>query len=216
MEKRIQVESGTPYKIDIPVLLIFFCREDKFGKVFEQVKAARPSKLYLYQDGARTEADREGIQKCREIAEQVDWCCDIHMWYQESNIGCDPSGFMAQRWMFLQEEMGIVLEDDVVPSQSFFLFCKELLEKYKEDERIHIICGMNNTGVSEHVQDSYLFTSKGSVWGWASWKRVAMLWDENYSWLESEHVLRNLKGQRLNKREYKKYLQYAIAHKKIH
>ena len=46
-------ESENKYKIDIAVLLIFFCRDDKFSKVFEQVKKARPSKLYLYQDGPR-------------------------------------------------------------------------------------------------------------------------------------------------------------------
>lgn len=213
MKEHIQVENANQYKIDIPVLLIFFCRADKFGKVFEQVKAARPSKLYLYQDGARTEADREGIRKCREIAGQVDWNCDIHMWYQESNVGCDPSEFLAQRWMFSQEEMGIVLEDDDVPSQSFFPFCKELLEKYKDDERINMICGMNNTGVSEQVEDSYLFTTKGSCWGWASWQRAVMLWDEKYPWLESEQELRNLRGQRLKKREYDRLLQHVRKHK---
>lgn len=40
-------------KIDVPVLLIFFNRPETFCKVFEQVKLARPSKLFLYQDGAR-------------------------------------------------------------------------------------------------------------------------------------------------------------------
>lgn len=52
--------------------------------------------------------------------------------------------------------------------KSFFPFCKELLEKYKNDERIHQICGMNNTGVSDHIDDSYLFTNNGSIWGWAT------------------------------------------------
>ena len=41
------------FKIDLPVLLIFFVRPEPLAKVFEQVKIARPSKLYLYQDGAR-------------------------------------------------------------------------------------------------------------------------------------------------------------------
>ena len=154
-----------------------------------------------------------GILKCREIASQIDWECEVHTWYQEKNVGCDPSGFLAHRWMFSQEEMGIVLEDDVVPSQSFFTFCKELLEKYKDDERINLICGMNNTGISEHIDDSYLFTTKGSVWGWASWSRVVMQWDEKYPWLDSAQDLRNLKCQRMKKHEYKAYVQTSQRHR---
>ena len=143
----------------------------------------------------------------------MNWECEIHTWYQEENVGCDPSEFLAQRWMFAQEEMGIVLEDDDVPSQSFFPYCKELLERYKDDERINMICGMNNTGVSEYLEDSYLFTTKGSCWGWASWKRVVEQWDENYSWLDSKRDLLNLKCQRITKHEYKAYIDIAEKHR---
>ena len=48
--------------------------------------------------------------------------------------------------MFEKEDRGIVLEDDDVVSDSFFYFCEELLEKYKDDERINMICGMNHLG----------------------------------------------------------------------
>lgn len=217
MEKTVEVsveKKDKEWGIDVPVLLIFFCRADKFEKVFEQVKIARPSKLYLYQDGPRNSADMDGILKCREIAAQIDWECDVKTWYQENNMGCDPSEYIAQHWMFEQEEMGIVLEDDDVPSQSFFPFCKELLEKYKDDERVNMICGMNNTEVSEHIEDSYLFTTKGSIWGWASWKRVVMKWDENYPWLDNEKDMKNLRGQRLKKHEYDIFLRNTIRHKK--
>lgn len=37
----------------------------------------------------------------------------------------------------------IFLEDDQIPSVTFFHFCSELLEKYKDDERIEMICGNN-------------------------------------------------------------------------
>lgn len=172
------------YKIDIPVLLIFFNRPGCFEKVFEQVKKARPSKLFLYQDGARTgnEKDAIGVKKCREIAEQIDWECDVHRLYQEKNFGCDPSEYIAQKWAFSHVDRCIILEDDDVPSQSFFPFCKELLEKYKNDQRINMICGMNNL---ESVDSpySYLFSMTGSIWGWATWKRVVDEWEGDYAFL---------------------------------
>lgn len=205
------------YKIDIPVLLIFFCRDKQFGQVFEQVKKARPSKLYLYQDGARegNKSDIVGIKKCREICsdEEINWNCEVHRFYQKKNLGCDPSEFIAQKWMFSSEEMGIVLEDDDVPAQSFFPFCKELLEKYKDDERIHMICGMNNYDVNKDTEYSYFFSKKGAIWGWASWRRVFNTWDETYSFLDDKDALRLLKENEINQKEYDSIISTCKRHK---
>ena len=139
-----------PNKIDVSVLLIFFCRVEKTKEVFAAIKEARPARLYLYQDGPRetVKSDGEELQKCRQIVSEIDWDCEVHTFYQEKNLGCDPSEYIAQRWFFDNEEMGIILEDDDVPSQSFFPFCKELLDKYRNDKRVNMICGMNNNDVS--------------------------------------------------------------------
>ena len=178
-------------KIDIAVLILFFCRDEQLKKVFEAVKKARPSKLYLYQDGARVgrEDDKLGIMRCREIVrdDNIDWDCEVHRCYQDNNYGCDPSEYMAQKWMFSTEEMGIVLEDDDVPAQSFFPFCKELLGKYKNDTRINIICGMNNLQISDWCPYSYFFSSTGSIWGWATWKRVIDMWEMKIPHLSDEY-----------------------------
>ena len=188
------MEKIYPYNIDVPVLLIFFNRPGCFEKVFEQVKKARPSKLFLYQDGARegNERDLIGIEKCRKIASDVDWECDVKTLYQERNYGCDPSEYIAQKWAFSHVDKCIILEDDDVPSQSFFPFCKELLDKYADDQRINMICGMNNLETFESPY-SYLFTQTGSIWGWATWKRVVDEWEPNYDVLEDEYNLRKLK-----------------------
>ena len=64
-----------PYKTDIAVLLLFFNRPETFQQVFNEVKKARPSRLFLYQDGMRDERDRKGVEACREIASDahIDW-----------------------------------------------------------------------------------------------------------------------------------------------
>ena len=194
-------------KIDIPVLILFFNRPHLLEKVFEQVKLARPSKLYLFQDGARAGRpdDIENVQKCREIVDQIDWECQVYKNYQTNNNGCDPSEYLAQKWMFSNEEMGIVLEDDDVPSQSFFPFCKELLEKYKDDQRINMICGMNNTEISEHCPYDYLFSTSGSITGWASWNRVINEWDAHIHFVDNAYVVNQfceVYKNRLNASDY--------------
>ena len=85
-----KIEKKNDSKIDVSVLLIFFNRPETFSKVFEQVKLAKPSRLFLYQDGPRASRpdDLGKIMRCREIAEDIDWDCEVHKFYQEENKGC--------------------------------------------------------------------------------------------------------------------------------
>jgi hypothetical protein len=204
-----------PFLVDVAVLLLFFARPEQTEKVFEQIKLARPKRLYLYQDGAREGRldDVENINKCREIVENIDWDCEVHKWYQEKNIGCDPSEFLSQKWMFETEEMGIVLEDDDVPSQSFFPYCKELLEKYKDDDRIHMICGLNLADEYQNSSADYFFSKECSIWGWASWRRVLDTWDEHYTWLDDSEAVRMVLDTYPTKKEKKSIFNSATRHR---
>lgn len=181
-----------PWKNDVAVLLIFFTRDDVFSKTFAAVKEARPRKLLLWQDGPREghPKDMQGIQRCREIAEDINWECEIYKNYQEKNWGCDPSTFYSHKWAFSIVDKCIILEDDCVPAQSFFPFCKELLDRYEKDLRINRICGFNHEGVTSDYPYDYFFSSTGSVWGWATWKRVADTWDESYSFANDKFIMK--------------------------
>ena len=143
--------------VDVPVLILFFNRPQQLSQVFEQVKKARPSRLFLYQDGARNERDLPGIEACREIVSQIDWECEVERLYQEKNFGCDPSEYISQKWAFSKVDKCIVLEDDDVPSVSFFQFCKEMLDKYEHDTRISMIAGFNPEEITQDMPSDYFF-----------------------------------------------------------
>lgn len=191
------------YKTDVAVLMLFFNRPDKFQQVFEQVRQARPSHLFLYQDGPRGERDMPGIMACRKIAENIDWQCDVQRHYCEKNQGCDPSEYLSQHWAFSMVDKCIVLEDDDVPSQSFFPFCKEMLDRYEHDNRVWLISGFNEDEVSTDVPDDYFFTSTFSIWGWASWRRVIDTWDGTYSFLDDPNAVK-LMNDIIRQRKYRK------------
>lgn len=181
-------------KIDVAVLVIFHARYTTLEKVFESIRIARPSTLLLWQDGPRegNAKDVDGIKKCREIVENIDWECTVHKNYHDNNMGCDPSTFRAQKWAFEIVEKCVVLEDDMVPNQSFYPYCKELLDKYEFDERINHICGVNFLGDSSSCPNDYLFSFYGTG-AWASWRRVAKGWDTTYSFLDKEYYMKNIK-----------------------
>ena len=180
------------YLVDIPVLILFFNRPEQLGKVFAEVRKARPSRLFLYQDGPRDEADMPGILACREIVAQVDWECQVETSYQEKNSGCDPSNYFSHKWAFSHVDRCVVLEDDSIPSVSFFTFCKEMLERYENDERITMITGLNIEEETTDAEGDYFFSTNFSIWGWASWRRVVDQWDEHYSWLDSPVIVHQL------------------------
>lgn len=194
MDNDNQQNVLSPSKTDVAVLLLFFNRPDSFQLVFDAVRQARPSRLFLYQDGPRGERDMPGIEACRKIVEQIDWQCEVHRNYQEKNWGCDPSEFIAQKWVFSICDKCIVLEDDDVPAQSFFPFCKEMLDRYEHDERVMMIAGFNADEVTPDIPYDYFFTTVFSIWGWASWRRVLDLWDETYSFLDDAFNTRQLEN----------------------
>ena len=86
--------------VDVAVLILFFNRPRQLAQVFEQVKKARPSRLFLYQDGPRGEKDLPGIEACRQVVADIDWECEVHQLYQKKNYGCDPSEYISQKWAF--------------------------------------------------------------------------------------------------------------------
>lgn len=202
--------------ISTAVLLIFFNRPELFARVFDMVRKARPKILFLYQDGPREgrSDDVEKINRCREIAENIDWDCTVHKKYQECNMGCDPSGYIAQTWAFSLTDSCIVLEDDCLPGESFLRFCDEMLERYMDDERIGFIAGSNYDGISEEVREDIFFTSHISIHGWASWKRVISQWDGTYSFLDNSEKRLLLENVIKNKKYIKNFINMCEEHKR--
>ena len=158
------------YATDSAVLFIVFNRPETTAQVFEAIRQAKPPRLYVAADGPRKGEIREEelIAKVREIATRIDWPCELNTLYHEKNLGAQYGPKMAIDWFFENEEQGIILEDDCLPSSSFFGFCDILLIKYKENKNIKTISGYNHFPV--HGSSSYYFCKQPGIWGWASWK----------------------------------------------
>lgn len=163
----------------VPVLFITYCRPDTTIEVFQQIKLLKPNKLYIAQNIPKKDKIRE-IEKwnqVRDIIESVNWDCEVHRLYRQEHLDVKTSISTAINWFFEHEEMGIILEDDCVPHQSFFWFCKELLERYQNDKRIMMISGTNYLFNNVEMTESYYFSRYYPIWGWATWKRAWLLYD---------------------------------------
>lgn len=200
--------------IDVSVLILFFNRPESLGRLWTELRKAQPARLLLYQDGPRGEHDLAGIEACRRIVENVDWPCRaVYRNYQTENRGCDPSNFLAQKWAFSIVDKCIVLEDDDVPTKSFFRFCKEMLDRYEDDPKVCMVTGFNTEEFTHAGGASYVFTRNFSIWGWASWRRVIDQWDETYAWLDDENEVKRLEDYIRDYRLRDDFIPMARAHR---
>lgn len=195
---------------DIPILFVIFRRKDVTMRTFAAIKAAQPAKLYIACDGAReaVNGEQELVEATRQAVEQaIDWPCEIHRRYQDHNQGCAKAVSSAISWMFETEEMGIILEDDCVAKPSFFKFVREMLHRYKDDQRIGMVAGTNLVSSKVTMPDSYCFSKYKACWGWATWKRAWSNLQLDMPWRDSDYyqsVIAN-NGFRAKDKNYWKY-----------
>lgn len=150
-----------------PVLLIVFNRPQMGRRVFDRIRAVRPSRLFIACDGPRHShpGEWERMQEARRIASAVDWECDVKTRFLETNTGCRAAVPSAINWFFSEVEEGIVFEEDCLPDPTFFRYCRELLERYRDDERVMNISGVNSLLRGAELGDSYYFSRYPHIWG---------------------------------------------------
>ena len=162
--------------IETPVLLIVFNRLASTREVFAKIRKIKPKELFVSSDGNRSSVPGEDliVNEIRQyIKDNVDWECNLHLKFNNKNLGCGLGVYSAISWAIESFDKLIILEDDCVPSIPFFSYCEELLDKYENDERVWMISGLNhfNGELNLNNQDSYFFSKYATIWGWATWKR---------------------------------------------
>nr|WP_256484224.1 nucleotide-diphospho-sugar transferase [Mucilaginibacter flavidus] len=186
----------TPYQTKSAVLFVIFNRPDTTNRVFEQIRAARPARLYVAADAPRPNnaTDELLCKQTRAIIDRIDWDCELKTLFNETNRGCRQGVSAAVTWFFDNEEDGIILEDDCLPSNSFFKFCDNLLEKYRDDTRIRHITGCNLQLGKKWGEYSYYFSNRVHIWGWASRRRVWNDYDLHLSKYDEPEIRERLQN----------------------
>ena len=180
-----------------PVLLISFNRPEKTAEVLKSLQAVRPPRLYMACDGPREGRSGEAakVAACHALAEDIDWPCEVFTQFQAHNLGCRRGVISAIDWFFRHEELGIILEDDILADSSFFSFCAELLELYRNEPRVMAITGCNFQPSERNYDHSYYFSTFNHVWGWASWRRAWEVYDKELTLLDRPEVRAAIEAQ---------------------
>lgn len=195
--------SKTIDSFDVPVLFLIFNRADITQLVFDRIKQIKPKQLFVAADGPRFGkiGEKEECERVREIINRVDWNCEVKTLFREENLGCRVAVSSAINWFFENVEEGIILEDDCLADESFFEFCEEMLNKYRDDGKIMHISGNNFLFNKIKIKDDYYFSRIPHIWGWATWRRAWQKYDvEMTGWpkLKNDKILNKI----FNKNRY--------------
>lgn len=177
-----------PPLITTPVVLVAFNRPHLARRTLAAIREAAPQQLFLVADGPRPDRpdDADLCAATREVLDAVDWPCEVHRKYSEVNLGVEANVELGLDWVFAQVDEAVVFEDDCTPDPTFFPYAAELLDRYRDDDRVWQVSG-NRLGVPQRFfhGDSYVFTSWASVWGWATW---ADRWQRHRAQFPRDHV----------------------------
>jgi hypothetical protein len=158
-----------------PILFLIFNRPETTLAALEGIKKIKPRYLYVAADGPRDgrAGEAERCAEARHIIETgIDWACEVKTLFRSENLGCGKAVSNAIDWFFEQVESGIILEDDCIADPTFFNFCAELLERYRDQPEIMHIGGVTFQSGNRIKKYSYYFSNYVHVWGWATWRRA--------------------------------------------
>jgi hypothetical protein len=168
----------------IPILILVYNRPDFLKRLIFVLKKIKPKKIYIKGDGPKQDSDNEKCRAVKKVIKNINWNCRVMTNFNKKNMGCRASVSDGINWFFTKEEMGVILEDDCLPNNSFFKYCEILLKKFYSNKNIFVISGSN---FQEKVwgKNDYYFSKYNHCWGWAAWRRSWNYYDDKMSfWTE--------------------------------
>jgi hypothetical protein len=183
--------------MNTPVALFVFNRPETTARVIETIRAAAPPLLFVVADGPRrgVPSDETACREVRALIDRTEWSCPVRRNYADANLGCRVRVASGIDWVFDEVPEAILLEDDTLPDPTFFRFADELLDRYRDDDRVISISGDNFQRGRRRGSASYYFSRYPHIWGWATWRRAWSRYDRDLShWpqLRAEGWLKNV------------------------
>ena len=180
---------------NVPVVLFAFNRPDYTLRTLTAIKDIYPDRLYVVLDGPRPSHPRD-LDLCGEVYQIIQtYKSSRHILINSSpvNLGLRERITSGLNWVFSLETQAIILEDDCIPSASFFYFCSEMLFKYSDNYSVSSISGSCFQRLTRMPAQSYYFSKYSHCWGWATWRRAWVDFDPSIPFWPSYRSTANFK-----------------------
>lgn len=166
--------------MDIGIALFTYCRPKHTQKVLESLDKNKFSRLYIFQDGLKSEKDREMWLAVSDLLEKYKDKAEIHV--SLINKGLANSIVEGMNYVFERHEQAIALEDDIVLGQGYDYYMESCFEKYRSQKDVMCIAGC---GWPIHIINDYpydvFFSYRSSSAAWGTWKDRWQMYERDFS-----------------------------------
>jgi len=157
-----------------PIALFVYNRPDHTRRTLNYLQKnvlAEESRLFIFSDGARTEADQVKVEQVRQLAKEVTGFKSVKVISSKQNKGLANSIIDGVSQLIKEYGKVIVFEDDLLSSPYTLEYFNEALTRYATEEKVmHIGAYMFDLN-DESLPETFFYRIATS-WGWATWARA--------------------------------------------
>lgn len=157
-----------------PIALFVYNRPEHTRRTISYLQKnllAEESRLFIFSDGPKTDADKAKVEEVRQMAKEVTGFKSVKLITRKENLGLANSIISGVTKLVNEYDKVIVFEDDLLSSPYTLQYFNEALNRYaKEDKVMHIGAYMYELK-EKNLPESFFYRAASS-WGWATWARA--------------------------------------------
>jgi hypothetical protein len=164
-----------------PIALFVYNRPqhtERTVKFLKQNELAADSRLFIFSDGAKTDADADKVAEVREFIKKIDGFKSIEIIESKTNLGLANSVIAGVTRLNATYGKVIVFEDDLISSPYTLTYFNEALNRYRDEEKVMHIGAYMYVLADKNLPDSFFYRAATS-WGWATWDRAWQHFEPN-------------------------------------
>jgi hypothetical protein len=157
---------------DAAVLVVGYQRPKEMRLILTQVSKAGIKSVYVSIDAPRVSSPDalSRSEEIRQLAQEFEGKFDkFFVRFLPKNVGCAANILSACDWAFASENKLVILEDDCIPNDDFFVYVDFALKKLDEDQEVLLVCG-TQFNPSEKSESFVVKSHYSLTWGWATTK----------------------------------------------
>lgn len=186
-----------------PVVMFVYNRPDHTRKTLNALmknELAQQTKLYIFSDGPKGDADNETLLKIQQVRKMINerpWCGEVEIIESPVNLGLGTSIRTGVTEIIEKHGWVIVLEDDLVTSPVFLNYMNDALDYYENRKSVFSVSGYclppNKLAIPSDYQYDVFVSLRNSSWGWGTWvdRWGKVDWDiKNYNTISEDPYIK--------------------------
>src|ERR1700754_1030272 len=171
-----------------PIALFVYNRPEHTRRTLSYLQKnvlADESRLFIFSDGPKTDADKAKVEEVRQMAKEVTGFKSVKVVTRKENLGLANSIISGVTKLVNEYDKVIVFEDDLLSSPYTLQYFNESLNRYAKDDKVMHIGAYMYDLPDKKLPETFFYRAATS-WGWATWARAWKDFEPNIDQLISK------------------------------